>query len=110
MLFLLCFLSCSEYNVDKVFEKNLFDSGYPSVSTDEESIESEEESSTTNVDENEFLTPDTSVSIWRPPTGYEDLPETNDGFNPSVQLNPSDTLTGNVITILMTMSDDWMDE
>ncbi len=106
MFSLFYFFACSEYSVDKVIEKNLFDSGYTNVDTYRE----ENESSSNNSDDQEFLTPDTTVSIWQPTPDHEDLPETNDGFDPSLQVNPSEPLVGNVITILMTLSDDWMDE
>ena len=110
MFFLYHFFACSEYNVDKVIEKNLFDSGNRTANTDEEENISEAEPSSNYMDEHDYLTPDTTVSIWTPTPDDRDLPETNEGFDPSLHISPSEPLIGNVITILMTLSDDWMDE
>ena len=110
MFFLFSLFSCSEYNVDEVIDKNLFDSGYIPSSTDDDEHTVIEDSSSGFFDEQEYLTPDTTLSTWNPIPENEDIPETNDGFDPSLHIEPSKPLIGNVITILMTMSDDWMDE
>ena len=105
MLFLLHF-ACSEYDVGSISKGPSFDSAAQSETEASQTESSDAEDAPQDI---QTTLPPDDTSIATEPSDEPDIPDLTGGFDPGSNPTISTKLTGNVVTILMSLSDDWLE-
>ena len=100
------FPSCVEYDLDSISKGSSSDSGSQSALEELETESSETDNTSDDIQTN---IPSEDTSLTTEPSDEPEIPDLTGGFDPHSDPHISTKLTGNVVTILMSLSDDWLE-